>query len=309
MQTKDITKKILEKLYIKKLFSKKEVALSLKCNPTTIDKKMRKFNIPARNRIDSAKIAMEKQTIKISKAKLENLYLYKKLSISEIAQKLRYCRDTVAREIKRHKIPLRIKSEAFKLGWTKKRPKKIILTKLYYKEKLTQGQIAKKLNKSMGYIHVLMKNYGLRTRKPDYYHTKYKKSDFSGDMKEKAYLIGFRLGDLYVKLLPSRKLITVGTTSTKIEQIRLFKKLFKKYGNVWISKKRKDGNRTFMVLLNRSFDFLLLKKDYIPKWIQSDRKYFLSFAAGYTDAEGCFFVHKNNALFYLEYCQYFCPDQ
>ena len=139
-----------------------------------------------------------------------------------------------------------------------------------------------------------MKDYGLKTRSADFYHTKYKKYDFSNDLHEKAYLIGFKLGDLYAKLLPSKKLIVISTTSTKIQQIHLFKKLFEKYGHVWVSKAREDNNRVFTVLLNRSFDFLLLKKDSMPDWVKKNKAHFLSFLAGYTDAEGAIFIAKSN---------------
>ena len=300
MRRKDITKKILNKLYSTDFLSKKEIALRLKCNATTVNKKMKEFGIVPRTRIEAVKIAMQKQIIKIPKSRLRNLYLDKKLSIEKIAENLDCCKETVKRELRRNGLPLRSKADAIRLGTQGRRIKKSILINLYYKKRLTQKEIGKKLSRHPVNICNLMKYYGLKTRKPDFYHTKYKKSDFSGSLEEKAYLIGFRLGDLYVKLLPSKKLIKAVTTSTKIEQIRLFKKMFKKYGNVWVSKKRTDDNRVFMVILNRSFDFLLPKKDYIPRWIQKNKNYFLSFLAGYTDAEGCIFIARNNvAIFRL----------
>lgn len=300
MRRNDITKNILNKLYNDELLSRREVALHLKCNVTTINKKMDKFGIKPRPQTEAIKIAMQKKVINIPKFILKNLYSVRKLSIEKISEKTNYCRETIKREIKRNKITLRPKADAVRLGAQGRRIKKSVLTNLYYKKKLTQREIGEKLNRHLGNICNLMKYYKIKTRGPAFYHTQYKKSDFSGDLEEKAYLIGFRLGDLYAKLLPAGKLITVGTTSTKIEQIRLFKKLFKKYGNVWISKKRNDGNRTFVVLLNRSFDFLLPKKDYIPRWIQDNKKCFLSFLAGYTDAEGCITIAKDNvAIFRL----------
>jgi len=225
---------------------------------------------------------------------LKNLYLKRRLSIGEIAQKLDYCRETIERELKRHGIPLRTKSEAFRLGWRKKRIKKVVLRRLYYRDRLTQKQIARKLNKSMGYICKLMKEYNLKTRSADKYHTRYPKYDFSNNLEEKAYLIGFRIGDLNAHLTPSTKFVRVDCTSTKVEQIKLFRNLFKKYGHIWVSKQRKDGNKVFVVRLNRTFDFLLPKRDNIPKWIREKKDYFLSFLAGYADAEGCIYVAKNN---------------
>ncbi len=294
MPRKDITPTLLKKLYHKKLLSMKEIAQLLNCNITTVYKKMVKFRIPRRSQAEAVRIVMRKKIIKIPKSKLENLYLKKKFPICEIAKKLNYARETIKRELERHKIPVRTKTEALRLSGRKRRIKKSILIKLYYKNRLTQEQIGKKLNRHRGTIHRLMKEYGLKTRKQSEISTRYPKFDFSGDLEEKAYLIGFKKGDLDVKLSPSKNLIIVGCTSTKTEQIELFRNLFKKYGHVWVGKKREDGNRRFIVSLNRTFDFLLSGKDNIPKWIRENDTYFLSFLTGYTDAEGCIYIPKNN---------------
>jgi len=294
MHRNDITCKLLKKLYLKKLLSKKEIACFLKCNITTIHKKMKKFNIQARPIAKAIRIAMKKQIIKILKSKLENLYLKNKFSISKVAEKLDYDRSIIKRELERHRIPLRAQSEVVSLRWNEERTKKIVLKNFYYKDKLTQEQISKKLKKSRNHILMLMKKYDLKTRKRSETSTRYPKFDFSHNLEEKAYLIGFRTGDLSANLSPNKKLITVGTTSTKSEQIKLFKNLFRKYGHIWISKKRKDGNKVFIVRLNYTFNFLLPKRDNIPKWIRENYDYFLSFFAGYTDAEGCIHIDKNN---------------
>lgn len=293
MARNDITSKLLKKLYLKKFFSKKEISLFFHCNITTIHKKMEEFDIPTREQAKAVKIAMQKQIIKIPKSKLEKLYFKKKLSIPQIAENLRHDLSIIVRELKRHRIPRRSLSEALVLSWRKKRIKRSVIEKLYHVKKLTQEQIAKKLHKSPEHICKLMKEYGLKARRPSYYHTLYRKYDFSNDLKEKAYLIGFRTGDLGVHLSPSGKLIIVSSTSTKKEQIRLFKNLFQKYGHIWISKPRRDRNKAFMVSLNRTFNFLLPKQDKVPAWARRDKKYFLSFLAGYTDAEGCFYISKD----------------
>lgn len=294
MPRKDITPKLLKELYLKKLLSKKEIALLLNCNIITIHKKMKKFGIPTRKQGEAVKIAMKKQIIRILKYQLKNLYLKQRLSIGEIAKKLHYCRETIRREVERYGIPLRTKSAAFRLGWRKKRIKKSILAKLYYKDHLTQEQIAKKLGKNRATILRLMQEYRLKTRKKSEFMTRYPKFNFSGNSEEKAYLIGFRTGDLDVKLSPAKNLITIGCTSTKAEQFKLFRDLFKKYGHIWVSKQRRDRNRVFVVSLNHTFDFLLPKRDNILKWIRENKDYFLSFLAGYTDAEGCIYIAKNN---------------
>ena len=42
--------------------------------------------------------------------------------------------------------------------------------------------------------------------------------------------------------------------------------------------------------MNQSFEFLLEKPDYVPEWTLRDDDYFISFLAGYVDAEGSFYV-------------------
>jgi len=297
MSRKDITPTILKNLYYKKLLSRKDIALLLKSNPSTIYKKMRKFNMPPRKQNLAVKIAMKNKIIKISKKKLKFLYLTKKLSIPEVAKKLNNDMSIISREIERNNIPRRSQGEAVSLGYRKKQIKKSVIKNLYYQNKFTQKEIAEKLKKSRNYICLLMKKYKLKTRTAEKYHTRYTKHNFSNNLAEKSYLIGFRLGDLHAYLLPSKNLIRIDCTSTKKEQINLFRKLFKKYGNIWIGNPRKDGNMVFVVLLNRSFDFLLPKEDCIPKWVQQNKNNFLSFLAGYTDAEGCIGIGKNNVAF------------
>ena len=292
MRRNDITPKLLRELYYKKLLSKKEIASLLHCNIITIHKKMVKFGIPRRSIKEAVKIAMEKQIIKIPKSKLENLYLKKKLTMSEIAKKLNYDRSIISRELKRHKIPLHSHSAVRKLVANKTKIKKSLLTELYWKQHLTPKEIGRKLNRHPETIRRLMREYGLKRRSRGEISTRYLKSNFSGDLEEKAYLIGFRTGDLRVYL--SKNLIIVDCTSTKSEQLKFFRDLFKKYGHIWVGTRKKDGNRNFLVRLNHTFDFLLPKKDNIPKWVRENTNYFLSFLAGYTDAEGCIRINKEN---------------
>jgi len=126
---------------------------------------------------------------------------------------------------------------------------------------------------------------------------KYPKHDFNGSLNEKAYLTGFRLGDLHVKKYRFGQTIIVQCTSSKKEQIELIQNLFKKYGHTWVGKDRGDGCRGISCFLNTSFDFLLKDEDQIDNWIVSKKVYFINFLAGYVDAEGSFGVYKGYAQF------------
>ncbi len=294
MHRNDITPKILNNLYWKKCLSEKEISSFLKCNITTIHKRMVKFNIKRRAHEDALKIAMRKNLIKIPKSRLHKLYIKNKKTIFNIANLLGYDRSIIKRELKRYAIPLRSLSETKRIEATRHRIKKSAIVELYYKQRLTQAQIGQRLNRHGNTILALMKKYGLKTRPKSETSKRYPKYKFSGDKKEKAYLIGFRKGDLNITMPPSKNFLVVSCTSTKKNQIELFSNIFKKYGHIWISKKRKDGNRVFVVRLNHSFDFLISKKDIIPNWILKNKASFLSFFAGYADAEGCFYIAKNN---------------
>ena len=85
----------------------------------------------------------------------------------------------------------------------------------------------------------------------------------SGDLAERAYLVGFRLGDLNVEL--HGHTITVKCTSTRGEQVSLFRQLFEPYGHVYTDEAtlthRRRQSIGMSVALNRSFDFLLPSSD------------------------------------------------
>ena len=233
MHRKDITSSLLRKLYYKNQLSKKEIAHHLACNITTIHKKMVKYKIRSRTQKEATKIAMAKQTIRIQKSLLKNLYLTKKLTISETARVLKFDPQTIRNKLIRYNIPLHTKAEAIHLAKKRNKIPKIIIKDLYYKNHLTQQQIGQQLGKSRFHILLLMKEYGLLARGPSITQLQYPKFDFSKNLIEKAYLIGFRQGDLHVKLSPSGNLIRVDCTSTKEEQIELFKNLFQKYGFIY----------------------------------------------------------------------------
>lgn len=128
---------------------------------------------------------------------------------------------------------------------------------------------------------------------------RFKRKDFSGDRTEKAYLIGFRLGDLHIsKTHPDSPTIRAGANSTKEEQLLLFEKLFSKYGHVKRSPKDKNGATSVRAYLNNSFDFLLKKEDKIEAWIKNE--YGVPFLAGYADAEGTFCICGGDGLFSIK---------
>lgn len=223
--------------------------------------------------------------INIPKDQLENLYLHKRLSTDAIAEIFHCNHVTILNYLKLYGIPRRSK-----LG--NRKPVQISKSKLfnlYRKKKMTQRQIAEKFGHSPYGIQRWMKLYGIASKTFYESHAVHPKKDFDGKLVEKAYLIGFRLGDLNVYKI--RTLVQVRCSTTKAIQIELIEKLFKQYGKLHIWK-AKRGTLEIVSLLNSTFDYLLPKNDGIEDWILNDNEYFLAFLAGYADAEGSYYLRK-----------------
>ncbi|HLB45585.1 MAG TPA: LAGLIDADG family homing endonuclease [Anaerolineales bacterium] len=189
---------------------------------------------------------MGRPKINISRDVLEHLYLDERRSAQEIARLYGCNGQTVINRLRDHCIPIRTRGEGTALA-------KVISPR----------------------------------------------TDFSNDLIEKAYLIGFRIGDLTVDLLNAGgQTIRVSCASTKSDQIDLIKELFGRYGRLVINGPYANGRVFVQCLLNTSFEFLLPKPDSIPKWID-DERLFLSFLAGYVDAEGHIGIASSKAVMIL----------
>jgi predicted DNA-binding protein YlxM (UPF0122 family) len=221
----------------------------------------------------------------ISKKELRKLYFKNKLSMSQIADKFGCTNSAIVYKFKKFNLKSR-----GNLGLTK--PIKITQTGfeyLYYQRRFSLNKIAKMVHCSESGLERTFRKYNLISRGYKNRACKYKKSDFSGNLIEKAYLIGFRLGDLNVSKRVS--IIQVRCSTTIPAQTRLIRKLFNPYTTPHIWKAARETDE-IVCLVNRSFDFLLTKEDKIPSWVRKSKKYFFSFLAGYSDAEGCFCIHK-----------------
>jgi len=174
------------------------------------------------------------------------------------------------------------------------------LERLYCKEKKSKYKIADIYNCTTGTVLNRMREYGIKSWSRSIIQSKYAKKDFAGDKCEKAYIIGFRLGDLNVYQTASHsEVIVVRCHTTCVEQVDVMKKMFGKYGNV-SGKANKDGSFAVNCFLNRSFDFLLKKEDRVDDWITENKEYSNYFAAGYIDAEANIGVYDGRARFKID---------
>jgi transposase-like protein len=220
----------------------------------------------------------------ICEADLIRLYCDEGLSLSEVARQLGWSPSAiysrlVALGIARRKAWARNAVEADAAE----------LRRLYVDEGLSLSAIAGRYGCALTTIWRRLQAAGVQCREGGS-EPKYARTDFSGDLAEKAYLVGFRLGDLNVEVEAST--IVVKCTSTRSEQIVLFRQLFEAYGHVYTDEatiaRRKRQSIGMIARLNRSFDFLLPKQDAVPEWILASDEAFFAFFAGYVDAEGYF---------------------
>ncbi|MFZ5559326.1 MAG: LAGLIDADG family homing endonuclease [Patescibacteria group bacterium] len=243
--------------------------------------------------------------MKITKKELKSLYLNRKLSSPAIGKIYNLTPEYIRSLLRKYKIPIRTKSEAIKLLYNINIPKKI-LKNLYLNKKLSSPNIAKKFNCSPALIRKRLREHNIPIRPlyealPLSNKSPYFQKDFSGNPEEKAYLIGLRLGDLNVRSeSKNSSTIFVHTNSTKSEFIQLIEDLFLPYGHIWKSKPAKNKAICIRCSLNRSFDFLLAKKDLIEPWILKNKNYFAAFLSGYIDAEGTFCLCGGNVVFSIK---------
>lgn len=275
-----IDKKWLEKAYLEEKLSITQIAKDLGASGNVVHNRLKEYRIPRRSISDA------KRLFDISKTELEKLYFKKRLSMFQIADYYGCTHGTIVGRFKQFGL----KSRGH-LGLTQP----IIITKtrlksLYHGSNLSVKQIAKELGRSKGGIERRIRKYGIKTRgNENRKHWKYEKKLFDGSLEDKAYMIGFRLGDLNAS--KTNQVVVVRGSTSREAQARLFESLFSSYGGVSSSLARR-GTIEQYAFLDRSFDFLLPKHDVIETWIVDCSRCFLAFFAGYFDAEGSVTIHR-----------------
>ncbi len=177
---------------------------------------------------------------------------------------------------------------------------KRLLNKLYHKQNFSPYKIGDILGCSFSTVSNRLKEFNIPIKTPALARMKYFKIDFDEDVFVKAYMLGFRLGDLNVyKPSENSETIVVRCHTTQKAQVRVIDSLFKKFGKVSISF-RTPSHYTINCYLNNSFEFLLSKKRLTWNWVTKDFLYGLPFMAGYTDAEGNFILNQDRARFKID---------
>jgi len=231
--------------------------------------------------------------IDIPKGELKELYEINKLTTYQIAENYNCCQATIWKKLHAFNIKTRPS------GFPRVDLSKTKLMELYIGRKLSTWEIEMRYGYNRSTVHRKLLEYEIKPRTRAESHILYPRKNFSGDPIEKAYLIGFAIGDLRArKVHKNSETIHVDCGSTKFEQINLIKKLFETYGRTWISRPSRKGKVQIEAFLNRSFDFLLNPKREIS-WILNSDDYFAAFLAGFTDAEGSIKIHNGRAVYQL----------
>lgn len=224
------------------------------------------------------------------------------MSSPEIAKIYRCDPKTIRVSLRKFGVKMRTKSAARQLLVNNVKIPKGTLRKLYLKDKLTTYEIAEVFGccQRTVYTKLLKYNIPVRTNKESkaLLKPRYPQKDFSGNFEEKAYLLGLSSGDLCVRTTSETSpTIFINISSTKQEMIKVVEETFSPYGHIWRGKPTKNMVISMHCSLNRSFNFLLNKRDLIDPWIIKNNDCFAAFLAGYTDAEGSFCLCDGNAVF------------
>lgn len=169
-----------------------------------------------------------------------------------------------------------------------------ILESLYADERLSSWTIANRFGVSRSHVLTLLRQYDIPVRTRAEAHKRYSRRPFDGSCEDKAYLLGFAVGDLRVrKQYKESETIGIACSSTHPAQIALIQNLFSPYGRVWVGEANKSGVVSCEAYMDLSFSFLLPQGRSID-WVFDIPTQFLAFLAGFTDAEGSIFISKQN---------------
>ena len=172
---------------------------------------------------------------------------------------------------------------------------KKLLEKMYIQNKFSCRKIAEELKiTSSETIRYWLRKYKIKRRTLSESRTKYVKISFSREMKEKAYLLGLRVGDIHARMNHNMVRVECGTSHSS--QLKMFRMTFGEYSHVhvYLNMHQEFFEWDMYCDLDKSFDFLLIKPLKIPSWILEKDELFFSFLAGYADCESSCDMRKSN---------------
>ena len=292
MKKLNLKKKEIETLYWRKGMSLPQIGKLFNINPGTLHRWMKRNNIPLRSKEEALS---SRRKVLASKDKLFDLYWKKKLSLQEIASLFNVTPQAISYWMKKFNIRRRTPQEAASLR-AKIKLSSYQLEDLYLKQGRSINKIAEKLGVSPSTVRKYLIKFNIPRKNKIW--RKYERRNFSGNKREKFYLIGLALGDLYV--IKRHQTIVVSTTTTHPSMIKLFLKLFSKYGYCYIHPKKGTLGYEWYLRCNLDLSFMFLLQP-LPQNL--DDESFFSFLAGLSDAEGWWGVvrsHSDSVSFIFE---------
>jgi LAGLIDADG-like domain len=234
-----------------------------------------------------------------TKEDLERLYIVEKLSAAKIAKVygLKYkspkvAESTVLYQLKRNGIArrgstdhIRKVTEAEASNWVER----------YQKGESLKQIAGKEWNPVTVFHHLHAKGIELRDKVEAQIKatTKHARALFDGSENERAYLLGFTKGDCQV--VRHGRAVRVRTSTTHPAMADLFTELFGAYGYVHRYPRRAKFagfEWNLEIDLDSSFGFLFESVENAIKFSARRVATFLSFLAGFFDAEGSIYFHQ-----------------
>ncbi|MDA4122241.1 MAG: hypothetical protein OK456_03560, partial [Thaumarchaeota archaeon] len=126
--------------------------------------------------------------------------------------------------------------------------------------------------------------------------SKHKRTPFDGTEEDRAYMLGFKNGDI-TALQVSGTAVMVSSTTTHPAFAELFNQLFQKYSHVYQYPMFEEGKGYKWKLaarLENSFRFILTSAENASQQFTSSRSLFMSWLAGLIDSDGNFHVFQDH---------------
>ena len=176
---------------------------------------------------------------------------------------------------------------------------KRVLEKLYWEEGLSTIKIARIYSCDPMTVINRIRELAIPRKSASQARIRFPRANFSGNVTEKAYMLGMTDGDLNTYTLPGEQTVVARCHTTQEVQVVILEEVFSRYGRVSVSRSESNGFHV-NCYLNRTFLFLVTEKKQMPCWLLSSNKTFQSYIAGYTDAEGNFILNQGRARFKID---------
>jgi hypothetical protein len=170
-----------------------------------------------------------------------------------------------------------------------------VLDGLHNGKRVSLLRISKDTGKSYTAIWGLCRALGIQTRSvaeaqanSAASRSKHKRTPFGGSEEERAYMLGFKNGDLTAWQV-SGTAVMVTSTTTHPAFSEVFRSLFGRYGHVYEYPMDEEGRGykwKVGVRLDNSFRFLIQSQEASLEGVSKSRREFLAWFAGIVDSDG-----------------------